>query len=139
VATYAAIAATSRAVVGMLEAAASGDPEFGTVSFSICISAYLQAPLDPARTRRSIPDSLFPVVAENSACRDLAARPPLAAWELHDVLPDGTTAAPDVTVPEYRIEARDPAGRLHSLAVTVDLQVEGLLTSSCDSPIQPRH
>jgi hypothetical protein len=88
-------------------------------------------------TRRSIPDSLFPVVTQNSACRDLAARLPLAR-ELRDVLPGGTTAAADVAVPEYRIDDRDPAGPLHSFAVTVDLQVEGLLTSSCDSSVQPR-
>lgn len=62
----------------------------------------------------------------------------LAAWELRDVLPDGTTAAADVTVSEHRIEARDPAGRSLSFTVTVDLPAEGLLTSSCGSPVQQR-
>jgi hypothetical protein len=31
-----------------------------------------------------------------------------------------------------------PAGRFFSFTVTVDLPVEGLLTSSCGSPVQPR-
>jgi hypothetical protein len=42
VATYAAIAATSQAIKSLLEAAASGDPEFATTSFSISNSGNLQ-------------------------------------------------------------------------------------------------
>lgn len=43
-ASYAAIAATSQAIVALLEAAASGDPEFRTASFSACTSADLHTP-----------------------------------------------------------------------------------------------
>lgn len=62
-ASHSAIAAASQAIVGLLEAAASGDPEFSTVSFSICTSGDLQAPISD---RQAVTLYLYHVAVDSS-------------------------------------------------------------------------
>jgi hypothetical protein len=60
-ASYAAIAATSRAIIGPPEAGAPGDPEFGTAAFSICTPTDLQA---PPSGRLTVPLRLYHVAVD---------------------------------------------------------------------------